>query len=213
MKKYGNEFKVGLFVILCVCIFFYLIYSTGKLNIKKEGYYIYVVFDDIAGLSKKAPVMLNGIEIGKVDSMKFAYDNEQTKIMLKLWLGIDAKVRDNPVVSIKTLGLMGEKYIQIASVQGGGFIAPETILAGKSYKDLDTLTDQAEIITKNVDSLVLELKKLAANLNYTVDGNKDKISQTIANLEAASKNFEEFSDDIKRHPWKLLFKGKEAKTK
>ena len=28
------------------------------------------------------------------------------------------------------------------------------------------------------------------------------------NLESASKNIDEFSDDVKRHPWKLLFRTK-----
>jgi phospholipid/cholesterol/gamma-HCH transport system substrate-binding protein len=213
MKKYSNEFKVGLFVILCVAIFFYLIYSTGKLNIKKEGYHIYAVFDDIAGLGKKAPVMLNGIEVGKVEGMKITYDNDKTKIVLKLWLNKEAKVRDNAAVSIKTLGLMGEKYIQIFSVEGGGFIAAETVLAGNPYLDLDSLMSQADGIARNVTVMTDELKKLAGNLNYTAEGNKDKISQIVANLETTSKNFAEFSDDIKKHPWKLLIKQKETKAK
>ena len=206
MKKFTNEFMVGLFIILCVSGFFYLIYSTGKLDFKKEGYYIYVIFDDIAGVQKKAPVMLNGMEIGKVDEVKFIYDNDKTQIKLKLWLKQDARIRENPVISIKTMGLMGEKFIQISSSRGANFIAPEVVLSGNSYLDIDSLT-------KDVSALTEEVKKLAAGLNDTLDDNKDKISQIVVNLEATSKNFQEFSDDIKQHPWKLLFKGKETKTK
>jgi len=206
MKKYGNEFLVGLFIILCILGFFYLISSTGKLDLKKEGYYIYVIFDDIAGVQKKAPVMLNGVEIGKVDEIKFIYDNDKTQIKLKLWLKQDARIRENPAISIKTMGLMGEKFIQISSSQGANFIAPEVVLSGNPYLDIDSLT-------KDVSALTEEVKKLAAGLNDTLDSNKDRISQIVVNLEATSKNFQEFSEDIKKHPWKLLFKGKEAKTK
>lgn len=213
MKKYGNEFKVGLFVLLCALGLYYLTYSTGKLNIKKGGYYIYAVFDEIAGLGKKAPVMLNGVEVGKVEDVKFSYDNDQTIISLKLLLSSDAKVREGAVVSIKTLGLMGEKYIQIYSPKGKDFIKPETVLYGKQYKDMDLLMDQAENISKSVDGLISEVKNLALNINQTLEGNQNRISQTILNMEATSKNFEEFSSDIKRHPWKLLFKGKETKPK
>jgi len=206
MKKFTNEFMVGLFIILCILGFFYLISSTGKLDLKKEGYYIYAIFDDIAGVQKKAPVMLNGMEIGKVDEIKFIYDNDKTQIKLKLWLKQDARIRENPAISIKTMGLMGEKFIQISSSQGANFIAPETVLSGNPYMDIDSLT-------KDVSALTEEVKKLAAGLNDTLDSNKDKISQIVVNLEATSKNFQEFSEDIKKHPWKLLFKGKEAKTK
>jgi len=150
MKKYGNEFKVGLFVILCVLGLIYLTFSTGKVSLGKKGYHIYVVFNDIAGIELKAPVMLNGLEVGKVDDIKFSYDANKTEIKLKLWIDDKAKIRDNAAVSIKTLGLMGEKFIQISSVSGGNFLAPEAILEGKPYLDLDALLEQAQTMTKNL---------------------------------------------------------------
>lgn len=180
MKKYTNEFKVGLFFIICVLGLFYLAYSTGKLNFRKEGYSIYVNFNDIGGLDKKAPVRLNGLEVGKVEDIKISYDTEKTYVILKLWLNKEAKIRENPEISIKTLGLMGEKYIQITSLEGKNFITPGSILQGKPYVDLEAL--------------------------------KDNVPSIMKNLEVTSKNFEEFSADIKKHPWKLLFKTKEKKT-
>lgn len=86
--------------------------------------------------------------------------------------------------------------------------------------DLDVLMDEAEdvsqdigILVTNVNTLTDEVKKLAGNLNYTVESNQDKISQIIANLETTSVNMEEFSADIKDHPWKLLFKEKETQRR
>ncbi|MDD2689085.1 MAG: MlaD family protein [Candidatus Omnitrophica bacterium] len=210
MKKITNEFKVGLFVILCVLGLVYLTYSTGKLNIKKEGYHIYVVFNEVAGLEKKAPVMLNGLEIGKVDDIKPSYDNDRTQITLKLWVNKEAKIRENPVITIKTLGLMGEKYIHIASSNGRDFIEPEAILEGKPYLDLDALLQEAQTISKDISQ---QVNKLVVSLNNTVDDNKGNVSSIIKNLEATSKNFEDFSADIKSHPWKLLFKTKEKPQK
>jgi phospholipid/cholesterol/gamma-HCH transport system substrate-binding protein len=208
--KNTNEFKVGLFVILCIFGFLYLIYSTGKLNIKKDGYHIYVVYDEVVGLEKKAPVMLNGLEVGKVEDIKVSYDNDKTQIVLKLWLDKQARVRENPVVSIKTLGLMGEKYIQISSSEGRDFVKPEAVLQGKPYLDMDELMEHAQSISKEVMD---GINKLLASINGTVEDNKQSIGQIIKNLEVSSKNLEEFSDEVKRHPWKLLFKTKEKPRK
>ena len=208
--KNTNEFKVGLFVILCIFGFLYLVYSTGKLNIKKDGYHIYVVYDEVVGLNKKAPVMLNGLEVGKVEDIKVSYDNDRTRIVLKLWLDKQARVRENPVVSIKTLGLMGEKYIQISSSQGRDFVKPEAVLQGKPYLDMDELMEHAQSISKEVMD---GINKLLASINGTVEDNKQSIGQIIKNLEVSSKNLEEFSDEVKRHPWKLLFKTKEKPRK
>jgi phospholipid/cholesterol/gamma-HCH transport system substrate-binding protein len=208
MKKYTNEFAVGLFVIACIIGLFYLTYSTGKLNLKKEGYNIYVVFNEVAGMEKKAPVMLNGLEVGKVEDINVAYNKDKTEIVLKLWLDSKAKIRENAAVSIKTLGLMGEKYIQIASSQGKDFIKPDSLLYGKPYLDLDALMEQAQTVSKDITQ---QVNKLVVSLNGTVDNNKDSISTIIKNLEVSSKNFEDFSADIKNHPWKLLIKTKENK--
>lgn len=213
MKKYTMEFKVGIFFLICLAGFFYLIYSTGKLNIKKNGYCLYVVFNEVAGLEKKAPVMLNGLEVGKVEEMKISYDADKTNVILKLWLDSEAKVRENPVVSIKTLGLMGEKYIQISSVEGKNFVQPETILQGKAYKDMDSIMDQTDMIVKSVDSLIDQLDKLATDFHTAFQNNRDGISRIVGNLELASKNFADFSDEIKRNPWKLIIKQKEVPAK
>jgi ABC-type transporter Mla subunit MlaD len=76
--------------------------------------------------------------------------------------------------------------------------------------DIDALLEQAQSITKDVST---QVNKLVATLNSTVEDNKGNISQIVKNLEVTSKNFEEFSDDIKRHPWKLLIKTKEKPAK
>ena len=46
-----------------------------------------------------------------------------------------------------------------------------------------------------------------------VDENMPSINNIIASLEKTSSNFEELSADLKRHPWKLLFKTKEKREK
>ena len=181
MKKYAHEFKVGIFILLCMAGLVYLTFSTGKVSFGKKGYNIYVIFTELAGMNKKAPVMLNGWEVGKVDDIKLSYEGEKTLITLRLKLDNDVKVREGSEISIKTLGLMGEKYIQINSSQSNNFLIPESTVYGKPYADIDTLV---------------------GNLNDTMSENKDRLSNI-------AKNFESFSDDIRRHPWKLLIKTKE----
>ncbi|MBU2102675.1 MAG: MlaD family protein [Candidatus Omnitrophota bacterium] len=213
MKKITNEFKVGFFIILCITGLVYLTFSTGKVQVKKEGYRIYAVFDEVAGLNKKAPVTLNGLEVGKVEDITVVYDEETTKIKLTLWLDQRARPRSDAVVSIKTMGLMGEKYIQISSRAGRDFIAPGAVLTGKPYMDLDVVMEQAQVLQEGIGGLTDEVKKLAVAINETVDENKDDISRIVENIESVTKNFEDFSADVKMHPWKILYKTKEEKVK
>jgi len=219
-KKYRNEFMVGIFFLICLTGLLYLTFSTGKVHVREVGYNIHAVFDDVSGLGKNSPVMVNGLEVGRVQDIKVSYEEGRTKVILKLLIRKDIKIWDNSVVSIKTLGLMGEKFIHISSSEGTEFLKPGAVLAGKPFTDMDALMEKAYDISGeiqglvgNVNNLTDEVRKLAKNLNYTVEGSQDRITQILKNLEVASKNFEEFSDDIKRHPWKLLIKTKEKKTK
>jgi len=187
-KKWLNEFRVGLFVVMCLLGLVYMTYSTGKLNIKHKGYSMSVVFQESAGLDTKAPVMLNGLEVGKVDEITPLYEGDKTAILLKLWLSDKAKVREGSTFSIQMMGMMGEKYIQITSSESQKFLLPGSVVSGEPYVDLSVLI---------------------TNLNKAVDENKKPLKNTLSNFELVSENFLEFSDDLKRNPWKLLFKTKE----
>ena len=214
-KQWTNEFKVGIFVILCVLGFAYMMYSTGKLDIKSDkGYFVYVIFEESAGLEPKAPVMLNGLEVGKVAEITPSYKDDKTQITLKLWLENKAKIRKDSGISIKMMGLMGEKYIQIMSSDNNSFVSSGAILKGEKYVDLDVfirnLNEIAEENRKDINDMIKNLDKLLVSLNGTMDDNQQSLSQTIKNFEATSQNFEEFSDDLKRNPWKILFKTKEV---
>ncbi|MFH1621833.1 MAG: MlaD family protein [Candidatus Omnitrophota bacterium] len=229
MKKYSNELKVGIFFIICIIGLLYLTISTGKFHLKDEGYNIYVIFDDVSGLQKNSSVMINGLELGRVQELKTYSQEGRERIRLKLLINKDTKIWDGCEISIKTLGLMGEKYVHIKSSQGKEYVRPESLLIGKVPTDMDVLFSQAEVLMK-------ETAKLAQTLNGTVEENRQSLSKSVSNIgeiteqlkltlkdnaesldniiknfESTSTNFEEFSQDLKKHPWKLLFRPKEKK--
>ncbi|MDP8266578.1 MAG: MlaD family protein [Candidatus Aceula meridiana] len=212
-KNIANEFKVGLFVVICLLALFYMAYRTGKLDLRAKGYYVYVIFDEAAGLGNKAPVMLNGLEIGKVVEIKPTYEGGLTKIKLKVWLEDEARIREGSTLSIKMMGMMGEKYIQISSSDNKNFVVPETVVKGDTYVDLDVLLRNINSLVEENKNSVFEalnsLNMLLGNLNETVGENRESLTRIIQNFETTSQNFEEYSDDLKRNPWKLLFKTKE----
>ncbi len=188
--KYGNEFRVGLLVVCAVAVLLYMTLRTGELSIGEKGYRIFVVFDDAACIQENASVMLNGVEVGRLEKIKLENDTDKTFIVLTLWIKEAARIRADSDISIKTMGLMGEKYVAITSSGSSSFLEPNASIRGKKPLDIDYFLEQA---------------------NSIVEENKSSITRIVGNLEATSKNFEEFSADIKHHPWKLLFKSKEKK--
>ena len=108
---------------------------------------------------------------------------------------------------------MGEKYVQIASHDCSKFVQPGQTLKGKSMMDMDVLMEQAVSLGSKLDDLLAEVKSISEKVNSMVDENMPSINNIVVSLEKTSNNFEELSADLKRHPWKLLFKTKEKKKK
>ncbi|MCP4653016.1 MAG: MCE family protein [Candidatus Omnitrophica bacterium] len=212
MKKYGNEFKIGIIVCVALLVLGYMTIKAGDFSFKTEGYHVYVSFDDVAGLEKNAPVRLRGVEVGNVEDIGLNYDNHCTKILLTLWIDAKFKIRGAPIAYIRSLGLMGEKYIQLIDEKNSDtFLKPATIVSGKTPGDFEKLMDSAEVIAKNTNELILEARSVAQNINLLLTNNEKTITKTVQHLESASCNFNEFSEDLRRNPWKLLFKAKEKK--
>lgn len=235
-RKLGNEISVGIFFILCIVGLIYMTLSTGKVHVSREGYHVYVVFDDVSGLQKNSPVMINGLEVGRVQELTVLNQDGAAKIIIKLLVKHGTQIWSNPSITIKTLGLMGEKFVHIKSSGSGELVEPGATLTGKSPGDMDALFSEAEVIVKNVNDLALEVKKLTINLNeavtenrkylvnsmsnieeitgklkLTLQSNEGSLDAIIRNLDSTTGNLNELSNDLKRNPWKLFFRSKEKK--
>jgi len=209
MLRISNELKTGLMVIVCFAVLLWLVVKTGDVSFnQKKGYEIKIRFNFASGIEENAPVRLTGVEVGKVKKIELEY-LPQTKALLTVWIDEKAKVRKDSQVYINTLGLMGEKYIEITSGESSEFLKNGDELVGEDPFQMEKLLKKGEAIAQKIEETLTDVRTLAQNANGIISDNKAGINRIVGNLEETSKNFTEFSDDIKRHPWKLLMKGKE----
>lgn len=213
MRKISNEIMTGIMVLICIGLLIFFLYKTGKIGFRPEAYEIKAVFNTAGGLEKNAPVMLAGVEVGEVKDIALEYGDE-TKIILTLQVDSKAKIRTDSTASINTLGLMGEKYVEVSRGSAGtAFLKPGSTIAGEDPFQFEKIAKKGEEIAETLDDTLKDIRVLVNNLNGVVTDNKKGIDSIVADLEVTAQNFKEFSDDIKRHPWKLLIKGKEKKPK
>jgi phospholipid/cholesterol/gamma-HCH transport system substrate-binding protein len=207
-KNITNELKVGILVVVCILILMGLLFKTGSFNFKKEGYEVKVLFNVVAGVQKNAPVRLAGVEIGQVKDIQLSYE-KGTRVVVNLWLEENAKLREDSRAYITALGLMGEKYIEVTSgSEGAPFLEVGGTITGEDPLEFDALARKGENIAEALGETLASIKQLAQNSNLIVTDNKEKIDAIFANLEATTQNFKEFSEDVKKNPWKLMSKGK-----
>lgn len=213
MKKGGNEFKVGLLVVLSICILLVILYKTGDIQLKKEGYAIDAVFTFAAGINKNSPVRLAGVEVGSVQDIRLSYD-DATNVVLTLWLNKGVKINSGARVYVSTLGLMGEKYIEITpGPKDMPFLEAGSTILGEDPFKMEWFTEKGETLAMDLENTLAEIRKLSANIDSMVVGNRSEVDNIMANLEVTSENIKALSGDLKDNPWKVITKPPDWKDK
>jgi len=142
MKKFDLELAVGFFMIIGIVCLGYLSIKLGKIEVfGDEGYEIQAVFSNSGGLKSGSSVVIAGVEVGRVK--RVILDDYQAKIFLNLPLNL--KIQEDAIASIKTKGLIGEKYVEITP---GG--ADELIKPGGRIRDTQSAIDIEELISNYV---------------------------------------------------------------
>ena len=134
------EFVVGVFVLIGILCLGYLAIKLGKLELVGGDYYELVAdFSSSSGLKKGASVEIAGVEVGRVRSI--ALKEDQAQVVLAIEDGIT--VYNDAIASIKTRGIIGEKFMGL-SPGGAGEPLPKggTIVDTESGIDLEQVISQ-----------------------------------------------------------------------
>lgn len=207
--RFNNEAKTGLFVVICVLAILALIAKVQNFSFFEKGYSIKTRLHFLDGVKVHAPVRLSGVDVGEVKNIEILYGDD-TEVELDLWLRDGVRVRKDSMALVSTLGLMGEKFIEIKNgTSGAGYAEPNDLIRAKDPVRLDEIFEMVKNIGSDVGQMARDIDKVAQHVDKAIVDNRPKLDRIFDNLEETSGNFREFSQDIKFHPWKILIKGRE----
>ncbi len=139
MNEKRKEFSLGIFIIFALLCVGYLTIKLGRLDVLGgDNYPLYANFSSVSGLREGANVEIAGVKVGSVGTI--SYDNETSLANVKLYINQDVTLSDDSIASVKTAGLIGEKYIGI--VPGGSLDelqAEDTIFDTEAALDIEAL--------------------------------------------------------------------------
>ena len=121
MSRKNVEIGVGAFVLAGVLALAYLSIQLGGLDIFDAGTYeVSAKFTNATGLRRGAPVEMAGVRVGRVSGI--ALDGEDARLTLRLDESL--RLSRDSIASIRTKGILGDKYVSLS--QGGAekFIPP-----------------------------------------------------------------------------------------
>lgn len=202
--KITNELRTGLVVAAAIVVAAMFWLKTASFTGKP--YRLKTQFNYAEGIKPDSIVKLSGIEIGRVENIKFLYSPD-TKVELTLLVNRKAKIHEDSIAFISTSGMVGDAYMGLTpGSPDKPFASDGAMIMAEDPVEMRKLMKKVDAISDNLDKTLIEFKDLAKNINGVVENNKSKIDSLVTNLEQTSANFKEFSEDIKRNPWKLLSK-------
>ncbi len=198
-----REAKVGALVVVALAVLAAGVFLVGEQNnifVRKNRYFIH--FENVGGLVTGNPVKLNGVTVGKVESVVLpeAVDVE----LLTVWISLDRnyadRVREDSVARIKTLGLLGDKYIEISSGSPeSGIVIVEGEISAAPPTDVDRLLTSGEDAVDNVVAISYSLRSILDRVNAgqgllgellmaseSGERVKKSVVQTVTNLESVT---------------------------
>jgi phospholipid/cholesterol/gamma-HCH transport system substrate-binding protein len=140
MERGKLEFVVGLFVLVGILSLSYLAIKLGKLEIIGGDYYeLKADFSSTSGLKEGASIEIAGVEVGRVRSI--VLKDDQAQVVLAIEDGIT--VYNDAIASIKTRGIIGEKFMGL-SPGGSG----DPLSMGGTIVDTESGIDLEEVISQ-----------------------------------------------------------------
>jgi phospholipid/cholesterol/gamma-HCH transport system substrate-binding protein len=140
MRKYGMETTVGIFVAAGLALIAYMTVTLGRIPLFGSGMYsLNASFTNVSGLRDGSIVDMFGIEIGRVERLGIDQESGQALVVIGIRKGI--VVYGDAIASIKTEGLIGERYV---SIDPGG--ADDPLPPGGTIVDTQSPVDIMDLI-------------------------------------------------------------------
>jgi phospholipid/cholesterol/gamma-HCH transport system substrate-binding protein len=138
MNRFNLEISVGVFVLLGLMAMAYISVRLGQFPLGGGGFYrVTATFSNVGGLQRGADIDIAGVKVGRVE--KITLEDYEAVVTLSVESSIE--LQEDAIASIKTRGLIGEKYIRITPGGSDQLISP-----GGRIREVETPLDFEEVI-------------------------------------------------------------------
>jgi len=228
MDRSRLELKTGLFILGALIFLTIFILKIGNLKSYGSGYQLRFIFGNVSGVKTGSPVRLAGVNVGEVNSVNVIKDEQDKNIRVEVaaWLKKSQLVPEGSKAYINTLGLLGEKYIEIVPpYEYNAFFRPGDVIVGTDPILMHDWIGEGEKIVEDFKEIIHKLKEGQGTAGKIL--NDDKLYQELEGLirdirqakegtigrllydDTLYKELEALISDIRRHPWKLFYKTRE----
>jgi phospholipid/cholesterol/gamma-HCH transport system substrate-binding protein len=207
MSQRSTDVKVGITVIAAALILILGIVWIGEFRMNRKWATYSVYFTEVGGLNPGDPVTIAGLEMGKVGAITL----EGSRVKADLLIDEKARLKRDCSIEIRSIGLMGEKFVYIWAGSAAEVLPPGSTIDGKYKAGLTEMTIVMEDVVSEIKALSQTLRKTLepvaeeqslgkslAKLNEMADEilgilreNRDDLKGAAGSARAASENLNE----------------------
>lgn len=142
MKNNYVNFLVGLFVLFGIGALVFMSITIGGASVSNSGNYTLVAkFENSSGLKEGAFVEMSGVRVGLIQSIN--YDPKAYESVVKISLDNEITVPDDSIASIRTSGIIGDRFVKIST--GGSEV---NMADGEEFIETESSISIEELISK-----------------------------------------------------------------
>jgi len=171
MTERQMQLRIGALVLVGIVLFVGFVLSIGKRSaLFQEHYSLWASFSSTEGLSEGAPVRLAGVTVGNVTRITFGRDPRDRRIAINLSIErrVQDRIRDDSVASIGTIGLVGDKVLDITvGSHDSPVLQSGARLASVDPPDYFRLLQKGDHILENVTRITASLDEFLAGGGQT----------------------------------------------
>jgi len=166
-----SELKVGILIIIALAILSAIIVLVlGVESPFARRYTLYTFLPNTGGLRPDSPVLLEGVTAGTVTEYEFEPGDLEKGVRIKMRIlkKYQDRIRTDSIAKLQSLGLLGDKYIEITQGTPNGRVLQESeVITGAPPIDLDALIAKG---THTFDSLSLTVENIKALTQGMLNG-------------------------------------------
>jgi phospholipid/cholesterol/gamma-HCH transport system substrate-binding protein len=165
----GAQARVGLLVLGALVVLMAGLFMIGEQNrifTKKNRYFITV--ESAGGLNEGNPVRLNGVTVGLVEKITLPEEVEKKNLTVRISIErqYEERIRADSQARIRTLGLLGDKYIEVSSGSPSApVIPPEGTIPTAAATDVDKLIASGGDVVDNLVRISYSLNSILARID------------------------------------------------
>jgi phospholipid/cholesterol/gamma-HCH transport system substrate-binding protein len=214
--KVTREVKVGLLALVAGAVLYIGFNFLKGVEFFSPVKRYYVIYSNIDGLSASNPVMMNGLNIGRVNSIQLL-THRNYKILVGIDVDDELILGDSTVAILSSSDLLGGKEILLKLGKDSKIKKNGDTLTGIADKNItQALAERAMPILTNLDSTVVKMNRVfgdelgnsiqktmhnfevaSYDLRMTVSVNKQNINTITSNLADLSASLKETQNTLK----------------